>query len=39
MRKFFAEVRNHILYLIVGLFSGVPIAIPIYYLVTFLESL
>jgi len=39
MRKFFTEVRDHIICLIMGAAIGVAVAAPLYYLVTFLESL
>ena len=39
MRKFFAEVRSHIFCLTMGAAVGAAVTIPVFYLVTFLESL
>jgi len=39
MRKFFAEVGSHILCIAMGAAVGAAVTIPVFYLITFLESL
>jgi len=39
MRKFSIEVRDHVLCLIIGAAVSLVVATPIFYFITFLESL